>query len=92
MRPSTPVPSAATHRHHPDATHLVLSSDRRRPLGVAAQVLATVRSAGVKAHFLDFTPYLNGTFGVACCGHPGSEVDAAMANKAAATIAAALGW
>ena len=91
MRPSTPVPSAATHRHHPDATHLVLSSDRRR-LGVAAQVLATVRSAGVKAHFLDFTPYLNGTFGVACCGHPGSEVDAAMANKAAATIAAALGW
>ena len=37
--------------------------------------IQTITRAGVKAHFLDQRGFLNGTFGLACCGHPSIEVD-----------------
>ena len=55
-------------------------------------MIAAVTAVGVKAHFLDQRGFLNGTFGPACCGHPGIEVDTAMAKYGAAFIKATLGW
>ena len=56
------------------------------------EVLSAVSQKGVKAHFLDQRGFLNGSFGKACCGHPGIEVDTAMAKSGAASIKTALGW
>jgi len=56
------------------------------------EVLRRVTAKGVQAHFLDQRGFLNGSFGPACCGHPSSQVDAAMATHGAAAIKAALGW
>lgn len=55
-------------------------------------VIANAQQQGVKAHFLDQRGFLNGTFGPGCCGHPGIEVDTAMAKSGAAFIKASLGW
>jgi len=55
-------------------------------------VISNVQPHGVKAHFLDHTDFLNGTFGPACCGHPSIQVDTAMAAYGSAQIKAALGW
>lgn len=40
----------------------------------------------IKASFLDFRGFLNGTFGESCCGHPGSQIDQAMAKYATTVI------
>ena len=59
---------------------------------VRAVVAAARADNIVDAHFLDQRPFLNGSFGEPCCGHPSAEVDAAMASDAAAFIAETLGW
>lgn len=56
------------------------------------QVITQATKAGVKAHLLDQTPFLNGTFGPACCGHPGTKVDTAMAKAGADVIGSILNW
>ena len=55
-------------------------------------VIKNVTERGVKAHFLDQRGFLNGKFGPACCGHPSTEVDLAMAKSGAASIGTVLGW
>jgi len=56
------------------------------------QTLGNASASGLRAHFLDHRDFLNGTFGPSCCGHPGAQVDAAMASFSADVIARALGW
>jgi hypothetical protein len=46
----------------------------------------------VKVTFLDQRGFLDGSYGPACCGHPGATVDAAMAKKSADVIKATMGW
>lgn len=46
----------------------------------------------MRAHFLDQRPFLNGTHGGACCGHPSKQVSDAMAKAASAEIAQIVGW
>jgi len=55
-------------------------------------VLATIKSEGIRGEFLDQRGFLNGTFGPACCGHPSAQVDVAMAASGAAALARGLGW
>jgi len=56
------------------------------------QTLAYARTIHANAHFLDHRGFLNGTFGPACCGHPGVQVDTAMGNFGANVIANIKGW
>ena len=60
--------------------------------GDVRAVVATARARGLRANFLDHSAFLDGSFGVSCCGHPGSEVSVAMARFTAVQIGAALGW
>ena len=55
-------------------------------------VIANLTARGIKAHFLDQRGFLDGSHGPACCGHPGTEVDEAMATSAAAFMKSTLGW
>jgi hypothetical protein len=55
-------------------------------------VIGNLTAMGIKAHFLDQTPFLNGTFGHRCCKHPSAGVDAAMGKYGAEFIAKTLGW
>ena len=55
-------------------------------------MIKRVRAANVHAYFLDQRPFLNGSFGPKCCGHPSIKVDTAMAASGAAFIKAAMGW
>jgi hypothetical protein len=36
--------------------------------------------------------FADGQFGPTCCGHPGAEVDVAIASSGAAFIKSKLGW
>merc|ERR1712232_934534 len=54
-------------------------------------VLDEAEGRGVKVTFVDHRGFLDGSYGSSCCGHPGREVDVAMAEKAAHTIAVAMG-
>lgn len=56
------------------------------------QTIENATAMGVKAHFLDHRGFLDGTFGPACCGHPGVQVDAAMGKFGADVIASTKGW
>ena len=56
------------------------------------ETIANLTAVGIKAHFLDQTPFLNGTFGHKCCDHPSASVDAAMGKYGAEFIAETLGW
>jgi hypothetical protein len=49
-------------------------------------VIEQCQQQNIQASFLDFRGFLNGTFGEACCGHPGSGVDRAMAQYATQVI------
>lgn len=56
-------------------------------------VIAQASELGVKAHFLDQRAFNNGTYGKLCAyGHPGSQIDAAMAKNGSASIQATMGW
>lgn len=56
-------------------------------------VIATVSAVGVKAYLLDQTLFEDGAYGKKCAyGHPGSEIDAAMAKNGSAFIKATMGW
>ena len=56
-------------------------------------VLASVTAAGIKAHLLDQVGFNDGSFGKLCAyGHPGSQIDAAMAKNGSAFIKATMGW
>ena len=55
-------------------------------------IIAQLTTDGVSAYLLDQTPYLNGTYGKACCGHPSAAIDEAMAEGAIAFIKGKMGW
>lgn len=55
-------------------------------------VLGEAEGRGVNVTFLDHRGFLDGSHGSSCCGHPGRDVDVAMAEKAAQAIAVAMGW
>ncbi len=55
-------------------------------------VLAEAKKRGIHAYFLDHRPFMNGTYGPACCGHPSAQVDTAIARFTASVLAAALDW
>merc|ERR1719469_973958 len=63
-----------------------------RYCGSVQQTLDNATAMGVKAHFLDQRGFLNGTFGPACCSHPGAQVDGAMGQAGADFIGSTLGW
>lgn len=55
-------------------------------------VVERTRQLGVKSHFLDQRPFLNGTYGGSCCGHPSLQVAEKMAAAAAQTLEKVVGW
>ena len=55
-------------------------------------IIDQVTSKGIMATLLDQTPFLNGTYGEACCGHPSEAIDQAMAEGAIASIKETMGW
>ena len=56
------------------------------------EIIQNVTHRGVHATFLDQRGFLNGTFGPACCGHPSSAVDQAMAQNGAKVIGNVMEW
>jgi hypothetical protein len=59
-------------------------------------VIASVTASGIKAHLLnqvEFEDGKNSTYGKVCAfGHPGSQIDAAMAKNGSAFIRTTMGW
>ena len=55
-------------------------------------IIEEVTSKGIVATLLDQTPFLNGTYGEACCGHPSEAILKVMAESAVAFIKGAMGW
>ena len=56
-------------------------------------VIETVAAQGVKAYLLNQVGFENGQYGKKCAyGHPGSQIDAAMAKNGSAFIKATMGW
>jgi len=59
-------------------------------------VIASVTASGIKAYLLnqvEFEDGKNSTYGKVCAyGHPGSQIDAAMATNGSAFIKTAMGW
>lgn len=55
-------------------------------------VLDEASARGIDATFLDQRGFLDGSYGEGCCGHPGREVDVAMAESATRVITQAMGW
>jgi len=59
-------------------------------------VIASVTAAGIKAYLLnqvEFEDGKNSTYGKVCAyGHPGSQIDAAMAKNGSAFIKTTMGW
>lgn len=55
-------------------------------------VLGQAEGHGANVTFLDHRGFLDGSHGSSCCGHPGRDVDVAMAARAARVIAVAMGW
>lgn len=56
------------------------------------QISSRLQASHVNVTFLDHRGFLDGSHGSSCCGHPSRDVDVAMADSAAATIAEAMGW
>lgn len=56
-------------------------------------VIAQVQAVGIKAYLLDQRGFENGKYGNDCAyGHPGSQIDAAMAKNGSSFIKAIMGW
>ena len=59
-------------------------------------VIASVATSGIKAYLLNqagFEDGKNSTYGKVCgFGHPGSQIDAAMAKNGSAFIKTTMGW
>ena len=56
-------------------------------------VIKSVQASGVKAYLLNQVGFEDGQYGKKCAyGHPGSQVDAAMAKNGSAFIKATMGW
>ena len=62
-------------------------------------VIASATASGIKAHLLDQVAFeegpnpKNSTYGKVCAyGHPGSQIDAAMATNGSAFVKTAMGW
>ena len=56
-------------------------------------VIDQATALGIKAHLLDQRDFNNGSYGKLCAfGHPGSEIDAAMAKNGSAFIKTTMGW
>ena len=59
-------------------------------------VIASVAASGIKAYLLnqvEFEDGKNSTYGKVCAyGHPGSQIDAAMAKNGSAFIKTTMGW
>lgn len=55
-------------------------------------VVMNLTSTLDNAVFVDQRGFLDGSHGEACCGHPGTQIDAAMAVATAETVASAMGW
>jgi hypothetical protein len=56
-------------------------------------VIANANAQGIRAHFLDQRGFEDGKHGPECAyGHPGSQIDAAMAKNGSAFIRATMGW
>jgi len=56
-------------------------------------VIDQVNAEGIKAYLLDQRGFEDGTHGKDCAyGHPGSQIDAAMAKNGSAFISSTMGW
>jgi len=56
-------------------------------------VIGRANVAGIKAYLLDQVGFENGQYGKDCAyGHPGSQIDAAMAKNGSAFIKTTMGW
>ena len=57
------------------------------------QVIGRVGRRGIRAHLLDQRGFDDGTHGKTCAyGHPGSQIDSAMAKNGSAFIKMTMGW
>lgn len=82
------------HQHYGDGLNVFLACGpmSNKYCDAVNQTLGNATAMGIKAHFLDQLPFLNGSFGQKCCGHPGADVDAAMGKYGAEFIADTIGW
>ena len=56
-------------------------------------VIGRAKASGISAHLLDQRGFDDGAYGPTCAyGHPGSQIDSAMAKNGSAFIKATMGW